>query len=399
MQNFNFYNPVNVVFGKNTITPTLRKLIKPSQRILITYGGGSIFKNGVYDQVIKGLEGNGHKIYEYGGITPNPRYKHGLEAIEICRKKDVNFILSVGGGSVLDCTKFIAAAAHHRGSDPWDVFSKQHLRENRPYDPIPFGDVITLPATGSEMNKNSVMSRHSTGEKICLIHPSMFPKFSILDPETTLSLPWRQTRNGIVDTFIHTIEAYVCQDNDHPVTDRLSEGLIKNLRDVSYRLLKNPNDYGARASLFWASSLALAGLTGCGLCTQDWGVHEIGHSITAHSNTDHAQTLATVLPGYWKHQKSVKLDKLAMYAENVWGINKGSKSYKADVAIDKTVRWFEDIKMPITLSEAGVKPKDIPHIAEQTIKISKQINKCEGIGQSKTIFTKDIEDILKLCRL
>ncbi len=290
MLNFTYHNPVKVVFGKGAIAE-LPKLIPAEAKVLMTYGGGSIKQNGVYEQVIHAMQGR--PMLERGGIEPNPRYETCMKAVELAKAEGVDFLLAVGGGSVVDGTKFIAAAVPYRGGDPWDML----LDWGRvPANPLPLGCVLTLPATGSEMNGGAVISRESTGEKLFFVTPQTFPRFSILDPETTYSLPPRQVANGIVDAWVHTTEQYLTYPAEAPLQDRQAEAILLTLIEEGPKALADPQNYAVRANLMWCATQALNGLIGCGV-PQDWATHMIGHELTALYGIDHAQSLALVLPG------------------------------------------------------------------------------------------------------
>ena len=328
MYNFIFQNPVKVIFGKGTIAQ-ITPNIPAQSKILMTYGGGSIMKNGVYDQVKAALKG--YDVTEFGGIEPNPRYETCMKAVEICREKKIDFLLAVGGGSVLDGTKFIAAAFYHTEGDPWEI-----LTQGKPVSKaLPIGAVMTLPATGSEMNGNAVISRNSTQEKLAFYSPAVYPQFCVLDPETTFTLPDRQTRNGIVDSFIHVCEQYMTFPVNAPLQDRQSEGIFHTLIEEGPNVLKNPTDYEARANIMWAATNALNHYIACGV-PQDWATHGIGHELTALHGMDHAQTLACVVLGLFKHQKKSKLAKLAQYGRRIWGLSGDNDDAIADQAISKT---------------------------------------------------------------
>ncbi len=313
MQNFTYYNPVKIVFGRGSIAE-LPKLLPADAQILMTYGGGSIRRNGVYDQVVAALKGRA--MLEFGGIEPNPHYETCMKAVEIVRANGVGFLLAVGGGSVLDATKFIAAASVYRGKDPWDIMTDWSLA---PADALPLGSVLTLPATGSEMNGGSVVTRESIKEKLFFNSPHVFPRFSILDPETTFSLSSRQTANGVVDAFVHTTEQYLTFPADAALQDRQAEALLLTLLEEGPKAMDEPNNYEVRANLMWCATQALNGLIGCGV-PQDWTTHMIGHELTALYGVDHAQSLAIVLPGVLQHQKDRKRAKLLQYSDRVWGM-------------------------------------------------------------------------------
>lgn len=346
MDNFTYYNPVRIVFGKDTIAQ-LPGLIPSGARILMAYGGGSIKTNGVYDQVKAALRDR--EVIEFGGIEPNPRYETLMRAVEIVRARGVGFILAVGGGSVLDGVKFIAAASCFKDGDPWKI-----LTENAPVaEAIALGSVLTLPATGSEMNTFAVISRDSTQEKLAFGSPKVYPQFSVLDPTTTLSLPVRQVSNGIVDAFVHVMEQYLTFPAAAPMQDRIAEAILATLIEVGPKVLAHPDDYDARATLMWAATLALNGLIAVGV-PQDWTTHMIGHELTALYGLDHAQTLAVVLPAVWRHQKKQKAAKLLQYGERLWGIREGSEDERIEATIDRTALFFRAMGVKTRLAEYGI---------------------------------------------
>lgn len=380
MNNFIYQNTVKIVFGKGSIKE-LAALIPKGARILMTYGGGSIKKNGVYEQVKESLKG--FDLLEFGGIEPNPRYETLMKAVEICKKSNINFLLSVGGGSVLDGTKFISVAALYEDGDPWDILSKY----TEPKNAIPLGSVLTLPATGSEMNMFAVISRDSTNEKLSFGHPLVYPKFSILDPETTFSLSAWQTANGIVDAFVHVVEQYMTYPANASVQDRMAEALIMTLIEEGPKVLKNPNDYNLRANIMWTATLALNGLIGCGV-PQDWATHMIGHELTAFYGLDHARTLAIVLFGVWKHQKKMKEEKLKQYAKRIWNLD-GNEA--ADKAIELTEQFFRSLGMKTHLKENGIGTEKFEEIAKRFEMRNQKLGEHENIGKEEVI------EILNLC--
>jgi len=351
MKNFTLCNPTKIYFGKGQIA-SLSEALGNYKNILITYGKGSIKQNGIYDQVIAQLKG---RIFtEFGGIEANPTYETLMQAVEIVRTKKIDFILSVGGGSVLDGTKFIAAAVNYAG-DPWEilqnsVFSANHIPLK---NALPFGCILTLPGTGSEMNSGSVISRKTTGDKLAFVDPVVYPKFSILDPTTTYSLPLNQTCNGIVDAFIHVIEQYLTYPVNAPLQDRLAEGILLTFIEEAPKVLQNPHDYDARANIMWCATLALNGYLSAGV-PEDWTSHIIGHELTAKYGLDHAQTLAVVLPSVLRIKKQQKKAKLLQYASRVWQINDGNDDHKIEKAIIKTEEFFRSLHKKIKLSEYGI---------------------------------------------
>lgn len=384
MNNFEFCCPTRVVFGKGTIA-RLSDLIDKNKKILMIYGGGSIKKNGVYDQVKKALKN--HNVIEFSGIEPNPTYETCMQAVEIVKKENIDFLLAVGGGSVLDGTKFISAASHYEGDDPYDMVSKC-----APLDKVlPLGAVITLPATGSEMNSGCVISRKSTQEKFALHCTVLYPQFSIIDPETTFSLPEKQTINGIVDTYVHVMEQYATVEVNSPLQDSWALGLIKTLIQEAPKVLANPNDYEARANIFWCATCGLNFWLSVGL-VQDWATHRIGHEITAFYGLDHGQSLAIVLPRLWQNQKQAKAVKLAKMAREVFGATEVDDLKAADITIQKTEEFFNSIGMKTKLSDYGVDPLE----AAQKIK-DRFEKRGTVLGENLTVTPDVVYDVVKNC--
>ncbi|MEN6407607.1 MAG: iron-containing alcohol dehydrogenase [Thermoguttaceae bacterium] len=358
MFNFTYHNPTEIVFGRDSIA-RLSALLPAGVRVMITYGGGSIRRNGVYDQVRDALQG--WPLVEFGGIEPNPRYETCMKAVEQVRAQNVQFLLAVGGGSVLDGTKFIAAASVFSRGDPWAMFSDWSLV---PACPLPVGCVLTLPATGSESNGGAVLSRESTHEKLFFTVPQSFPRFAILDPEATYSLPPRQTANGIVDAFIHTTEQYLTYPVDAPLQDRQAEAILLTLLEEGPKALCSPKDYAVRANLMWCATQALNGLIGCGV-PQDWATHMIGHELTALYGIDHGQSLAIVLPGVLRHEKARKRAKLLRMAERVWQLRDGEEDARIEQAIDRTERFFQSLGVATRLSDYQIPPDAAQTVAQR----------------------------------
>jgi NADP-dependent alcohol dehydrogenase len=382
MENFVFYNPVKILFGKGQIA-NIAAEIPTDAKILITYGGGSIKANGVYDQVKSALAGR--NVFEFGGIEPNPHLETLLQAVELIRQEGIDFLLAVGGGSVVDGTKFIAAAVPFVG-DPWDILAKQAPVTAA----VPFGAVLTLPATGSEMNTNSVVTKWETKEKLFFASSLVFPRFSVLDPETTFSLPPRQIGNGIVDAYTHVMEQYLTYPVNAPLQDRWAESILKTLIEEGPKTLANPTDYDSRANLVWAATLALNGLIGAGV-PQDWATHMIGHELTALHGLDHAQTLAIVLPSTLSIRRDRKWQKLLQYAERVWNIVDGSEEERVNEAIAKTRNFFESVGVRTRLSDYGVGLETIPLVVENLQKHGLAI-----LGEQKDVDSQVVEQILTL---
>jgi NADP-dependent alcohol dehydrogenase len=345
MLNFELYNPVNYVFGKGQIAK-LTDLVPSNTKILIAYGGGSIFKNGVYDQVKAALPN--HDILEFGGIEPNPRFETLMKAVEIMRAEKIGFIIAVGGGSVIDGVKFISAAVNFEG-DAADILKKRILFKYVS-KVIPFGTVLTLPATGSEMNSGAVVTIEATQEKLTLGGSALFPVFSIVDPTVITSLPKRQLQNGVVDAFTHVMEQYLTYTHDALLQDRISESILQTLIEIGPDVVENPSDYKLASNFVWSATMALNGLIQKGV-PSDWATHMIGHELTALYEIDHARTLAIIGPNLYRVMFDTKKDKLAQYGQRVWNIQGNSTEEIAEKAIEKTVEFFHKMGMETKLSE------------------------------------------------
>lgn len=345
MLNFELYNPVNYVFGKGQIAK-LTDLVPSNTKILIAYGGGSIFKNGVYDQVKAALPN--HNIVEFGGIEPNPRFETLMKAVEIIRAEKIGFILAVGGGSVIDGVKFISAAVNFEG-DEADILKKRILFKDVA-KVIPFGTVLTLPATGSEMNSGAVVTIEATQEKLTLGGSALFPVFSIVDPTVITSLPKRQLQNGVVDAFTHVMEQYLTYTHDALLQDRISESILQTLIEIGPDVVENPSDYKLASNFVWSATMALNGLIQKGV-PSDWATHMIGHELTALYEIDHARTLAIIGPNLYRVMFDTKKDKLAQYGQRVWNIQGNSTEEIAEKAIEKTVEFFHKMGMKTKISE------------------------------------------------
>ncbi|MEY1578632.1 iron-containing alcohol dehydrogenase [Providencia manganoxydans] len=360
MNNFEFYNPTRIVFGEGKIVE-LNRLIPKEAKVLILFGGESARKTGTLDEVEKAL---GHRqIGLFGSIEANPRYETLIKAVEQIKQEGYDYLLAVGGGSVIDGTKFVAAAVNFEG-DSWDILTSGGAKVT---SALPFGTVLTLPATGSEMNKGSVITREATQSKRAFMHDSVYPQFSILDPVKTFTLPPRQISNGVVDAFVHVMEQYLTYPANAPVQDVFAEGLLKTLIDIGPKALATPHDYDIRASLMWTATLALNGLIGVGV-PQDWSTHMLGHELTALYGLDHAQTLAIVLPSMLIEKLPQKQAKLAQYAEQVWGVHDGSDKQKALQAIELTREFFERMQVKTRLSDYNLGQDVIEPLIESLTK-------------------------------
>ena len=354
MQNFDYHNPTHIVFGQDRLAE-LNKLVPQNAKVLVLFGGGSVKRFGTLDKVLSNL--GDRTVLTFGGIEPNPQFETLMKAVEIVRTENIDFLLAVGGGSVMDGTKFIAAAAPYNGNEA-DLLT--HGFGSLPISTsIPLGTVATLPATGSEMNKGAVVSYK--GGKFPVMSELNYPVFSILDPSLTFTLPKTQVANGVVDAFVHILEQYVTYPANTPVQDRTAEGLLKTLIEVGPVTLAEPENYDARSSLIWCATWALNGFIGSGV-PQDWTTHMIGHELTALFGIDHAQSLAIIQPSVWKLRKDKKHAKLLQYAEQVWDIREGNDDERIDTAIAKTRTFFESLGVKTRLSEYDVAHEQIDDI-------------------------------------
>ncbi|MBF9254662.1 iron-containing alcohol dehydrogenase [Pontibacter sp. 172403-2] len=381
MNNFQFYNPVKIIFGKGQIAAVARE-VPANARVMLTYGGGSIKKNGVYDQVMAALKN--HQVIEFQGIEPNPRYETLMQAVSIARRGQVDFILAVGGGSVIDGTKFIAAAMLYDGDNPWDMLSKGIKAKKA----VPFGTVLTLPGTGSEMNSGAVITRAETSEKFSFGSPFTFPQFSVLDPETTFTLPLRQISNGVADAFTHVLEQYLTYPVNAPLQDRMAEAVLLTLKEEGPKALDNPHDYDTMANIMWSATMALNGVIRVGVPT-DWATHYIGHELTALHGIDHARTLAIVLPSLLRYKQETKKEKLLQYGERVWGVTVGTDDEKIEATIQATISFFESLDIRTRLQDYDVDEATIRTIVKRL-----QERGTKNLGERADIQIEDIEKIL-----
>jgi len=384
MKNFTLQNPTKIIFGENQIA-NLKNEIPKNKRILLTYGGGSIKSNNVYKQVMKALKN--HKVFEFSGVEPNPKFEQLLEAIPIINKNKIDFLLAVGGGSVIDGTKFIAAAAHFKG-DPWEIVAN----DPSPIDTaMPFGCVLTLPATASEMNCGSVVSKADNSIKQSFGHDLLYPQFSILDPTTTFTLPPKQTANGIIDTFVHVSEQYLTYSVGAKLQDRFAESILLTLIEEAPKVLKNPKDYKARANLMWCATWGLNDFIGVGV-PGDWATHLLGHELTCLFGLDHGQAIGVVLLSLLNIKRKQKKEKLLQYAKRIWNINRGTDKEKIDLALKKTRDFFKSLGVKTKLSEYGISKNEVPTLIKQLNQHSRV-----GLGEHGDIDLKQSEKIYKGC--
>ncbi len=385
MLNFELYNPVKLVFGKGEIEK-LSTLIPKESKILVAYGGGSIFKNGIYDQVKTALEG--FDVVEFGGIEANPYFETLMKAVEIIREQKIDFILAVGGGSVIDGVKFISAAAKFEGN-PLDILQKRIIFKEGA-NVVPFGTVLTLPATGSEMNSGSVVSIKATQEKRDFGGSAMFPKFSICDPTVIASLPKRQLQNGVIDAYVHVLEQYITYPHEAYLQDRIAESILQTLLEVGPKVAENPTDYALASNFMWSCTMALNGLIQKGV-PSDWATHMIGHELTALYNIDHARTLAIIGPNLFRVLFETKKEKLAQYGKRVFQLT-GTDEEIARKAIEATVAFYHTMGMKTKISENA---SNIENTADFIVSRFEERG-WKALGERQNITLEKLREIVEL---
>jgi NADP-dependent alcohol dehydrogenase len=384
MLNFTLHNPTRILFGKGRIKE-IAKYIPKQSKVLITYGGGSVKRTGVLDEVKAALAG--YDLHEFGGIEPNPTYETLMQGVELARTSGIDFLVAVGGGSVIDGTKFMAAAIPYQG-EPAEILAsfggviKQAL---------PLGTIVTLPASGSEMNSGAVITRRALQAKLPFANPKLFPIFSVLDPTKTFTLPAGLIGNGVVDTFVHIVEQYLTYPAQAKVQDRFAEGLLLTLIEEGPKALAEPENYDVRANLMWCATLGLNGLIGAGV-PQDWATHMVGHELTALYGLDHAKTLAVLLPAMLKVRSEAKRQKLLQYAERVWGITLQDEEACIAAAIAETRAFFEQMQVPTRLSAYDIDRACIPRVQAQLT-----AHGMVQLGEQRDVTPDLVRQILELC--
>ena len=385
MLNFELYNPTNLIFGKEQIEK-LSTLVPEGAKILLAYGGGSIFKNGIHEQVINNLKG--FEIVEFGGIEPNPHFETLMKAVAVIKEQNIDFILAVGGGSVIDGVKFISAAVHFDGN-PMDILQKKLLIKDLS-KVVPFGTVLTLPATGSEMNSGAVVTIAATKEKLAFGGSALFPKFSICDPTVIQSLPKRQLQNGVVDAYTHVLEQYLTYPHEGYLQDRIAESILQTLIQVGPKVVENPKDYALASNFMWSCTMALNGLIQKGV-PSDWATHMIGHELTALYGIDHARTLAVVGPNLYRVMFETKKGKLAQYGKRIFNLT-GTEDEIANEAINKTVEFFHTMGMETKLSDYT---KDFDKTADFIVDRFKERGWL-GLGEKQNITLEKVKEIVEM---
>lgn len=385
MLNFEFKNPTKILFGKGEIAKISNEIPK-NAKILMVYGGGSIKSNGVYDQVKLALEG--YELHEFGGVPANPEYEVLVEALAVIKEKNIDYLLAVGGGSVIDGVKFLSAAAKYDGT-PWEILTKPVRTFEG--EGLSFGSILTMPATGSEMNSGYVISRRETNEKLSSGGPGLFPEFSVLDPEVIRSIPKRQIANGIADAYTHVLEQYMTAPSSADLQERIAESILISLQNAAPKVMSEEFDYDAAGNYMWCCTMALNGLIQKGVIT-DWAVHAMGHELTAYFGIDHARTLAVIAPSHYRYNFEDKKGKLAQYAERVWNITEGTLEEKAEAGIKKLEEFFHSLEIQTKLSDYT---QEYQNTAERVEKAFTERNWL-GLGEYKKLTPKDAYIIVEM---
>lgn len=384
MNNFELYNPTKIIFGKREIQKIKNEIPKDA-KVLMLFGGGSIKKNGIYEQVKDAL--GEYDWMEFGGIPPNPEYEVLLKALEVIKKENITYLLAVGGGSVIDGTKFLSSAALYKGDEPWDILAKKIKTDKG----MPFGTVLTLPATGSEMNSGAVVTRKETQEKYGMGGPGLFPQFSILDPSVVSSIPERQIANGLADSFTHVLEQYMTYPVDAKLQDRFAESILSSILETAPLIMEDTSDYKSAANFMWNCTMALNGLIQKGV-PNDWAIHAIGHELTAFYGIDHARTLAILTKSHYTYNLKSKQAKLAQCAERVFGITEGDEQEKAEQCIEAIEEFFLSLGIGTSLSSYT---KEYEGTAQ---KIAERFTErgWTGIGEHGKLTPNDVEQIVEM---
>ena len=363
MDNFTYYNPTKLIFGKGQVEQLENEVPKYGKKVLVVYGGGSIKRNGLYDKVIQILEKNNLEVYELSGVEPNPRLSTVHRGVEICKKENIDFILAVGGGSVIDCTKAISVGAKYDG-DAWDIVTKKHI----PTEAVPFGTVLTLAATGSEMNSGSVITNWETKEKYGWGSPLTFPEFSILDPVNTFTVPKDQTVYGIVDMMSHVFEQYFHHTKNTPLQDRFCEATLKTVIEAAPKLINDLENYELRETILYSGTIALNGQLQMGY-RGDWASHNIEHAVSAVYDIPHAGGLAILFPNWMKHNLDQNVSRFVQMAVNVFDVDPSGKDDRtvALEGIDKLREFWSSIGAPSRLKDYDINDENIDLMADKAM--------------------------------
>ncbi len=385
MLNFELKNPTKILFGKGEISKITNEIPK-NAKVLMVYGGGSIKNNGVYDQVKLALKE--HELYEFGGVPANPEYEVLVNALAFIKEKNITYLLAVGGGSVIDGVKFLSAAANYNGQ-PWEILTKPVRTLEG--EGMPFGTVLTMPATGSEMNSGYVISRRETNQKLASGGPGLFPEFSVLDPEVIRTIPKNQIANGIADAYTHVLEQYMTAPSSADLQERIAESILISLQKTAPKVMQDDFDYDAAGNYMWCCTMALNGLIQKGVIT-DWAVHAMGHELTAYYGIDHARTLAVIAPSHYRYNFEDKKGKLAQYAERVWNITEGTLEEKAHTGIKKLEEFFHSLGIQTKLSDYTDQYEGTAEKIEKTFTERQWL----GLGEYKKLSPKDVYKIVEM---
>jgi alcohol dehydrogenase YqhD (iron-dependent ADH family) len=386
MKNFTFFNPTKIIFGESTEQQVGIETKKYADKVLLHYGGSSIKKYGLYDKVLKSLKDEGIQVFELGGVKPNPRLSLVYEGIRICRENDINFILAVGGGSTIDSAKAIACGVKYPG-DVWELYES---KEKKFGEILPIGVILTIPAAGSETSNSSVITKEEGMLKRYCGHPGMRPRFSILNPELTFTLPKEQTVYGISDILAHLMERYFTQEKNVDLTDRLIEGTMKSLIKNAYLVLEDPNNYDVRAEIMWSGTIAHNDLLDTGRIA-DWGSHDIEHELSAIYDIAHGAGLSIIFPAWMKFVYKHGIKRFTQFASRVWGVDSyfNEEEYMALEGIRLLESFYRDLGLPTRLSEIKITSENFEEMA----------NKCTDRGPVSNFVklgSKDVVEIYKL---
>ena len=385
MKDFVFYNPTKIIFGKGKISELGNEVKQTSQKVLLVYGRGSIKKNGVYDQVVSSLRTAGIEFVELPGVKPNPVLSKVYEGIKLAKKEKADGIIAVGGGSTIDTVKTIAAGFYY-DDDIWDAFTGNYEVKRS----LPIYVVLTLSATGSEMNKGAVITNEETMQKYAFVAPTSYPRVSIIDPSVQFSLPGIQTANGAADAISHVMELYFDGTPDVLIEDEISEGIIRTIIRSTDILMKEPDNYNAHANLAWSATLALNGITSTGRSGGDWSCHAIEHSISALYDIAHGSGLAIVTPAWMKYVHKEDIGKFARFAEKIFGVEESDEERAALEGVERLKNWFKSVGLPASLSDVGISSTEIDKIVDNAAMRT-------PFGTLKKLEREDIREILKLC--
>ncbi|NUJ18680.1 iron-containing alcohol dehydrogenase [Bacillus glycinifermentans] len=384
MDSFTYWNPTKLIFGRGEVEKLAEEVKQYGRNVLLVYGGGSIKRNGLYDQVVSILEKAGINVHELAGVEPNPRVATVNKGARLCKEHDIDFLLAVGGGSVIDCTKAIAAGAKYDG-DAWDIVTKKHI----PTEALPFGTVLTLAATGSEMNSGSVITNWETNEKYGWGSPLVFPKFSILDPVNTFTVPKDHTIYGIVDMMSHVFEQYFHHTKNTPYQDRMCESLLKTVIETAPKLIEDLENYELRETILYTGTIALNGMLSMG-ARGDWATHNIEHAVSAVYDIPHAGGLAILFPNWMKHTLSENVGRFKQLAVRVFDIDDAGKTDRevALSGIEKLSEFWTSLGAPNRLADYGITDEKLDLIADKAMANGE-------FGRFKTLNKEDVLSILK----